>query len=89
MKDKVICLKLQEITKFREIFKAEDEINVVDNLSKRKKNRERVGKIISVNERFLTVNFGKYKESLDMFKINRGLITVIKSDYVQLVSTTS
>lgn len=75
-------MKLQEIVKLLEILKADDEINVVDNLSKRKKSRERVGKIISVNERFLTVNFGKYKESLDMFKINRGLITVMKSIYV-------
>ncbi|HEY5583821.1 MAG TPA: hypothetical protein VIK78_04935 [Ruminiclostridium sp.] len=79
MKDKVIKLKLQEIVELREILKADDEINVVDNLSKRKKNRERAGKIISVNERFITVNFGKYKESLDVFKINHGFIKVVKA----------
>ena len=82
MEEKVIRLKLQEIVKLCEIYKADDEINVVDNKSRRKKSRERAGTIISVNERFLTVKFGNYKESLDMFKIHRGLITVVKSDYI-------
>jgi hypothetical protein len=66
--------------KFQELFKADDEINVVYKQSSRKKSRERAGKIISINERFLTVNFGNYKESLDIFKIDRGLIKVMKAD---------
>ena len=76
MKGMVIYLKLQEI------LKTDDKVNVIDKQSKRKKCREREGKIISVNERFLTVNFGNYKESLDIFNINRGLIKVVKADCV-------
>jgi hypothetical protein len=75
----VVCLGLQEI------LKADDEVNVIDKQSKRKKSRERTGKIISVNERFLTVNFGKYKESLDIFNIKRGLIKIVKVDLTDFV----
>lgn len=66
--------------KSQELLKANDEINVIYKQSHRKKRRERFGRIISVNERFLTVNFGNYKESLDIFKIDQGLITVLKAD---------
>lgn len=65
---------------FTDIFKPDDEIKVISRESKRKKSRERDGKVISVNERFLTVNLGKYTESLDIFKVNRGLIEIIKTD---------
>lgn len=67
--------------KFTEIFKADDVIKVISKETKRKKSRERDGKVISVNERFLTVNLGKYTESLDIYKVNQGLIKIIKADY--------
>jgi len=68
------------ILKFMEVFKIDDQINVVYRETSRKKARERAGKVISVNEKFLTVNFGMYKESLDIFKINQGLIKIMKAD---------
>jgi hypothetical protein len=70
--------------KLKELFKIDDEINVTYKETVRKKAIQRAGKVISVNEKFLTVNFGKYKESLDIFKINQGFIKVVKSDYLLL-----
>ena len=67
--------------KFEDLFKPNDDIKVISKESKRKKSRERDGKVISVNERFLTVNLGKYTESLDIYKVNQGLIKVSKVDY--------
>jgi len=78
-KRKVINVML---LKFTGIFKPDDVIKVISKESARKKSRVREGKVISVNERFLTVNLGNYKESLDIFKVNQGLILVTKPDYV-------
>jgi hypothetical protein len=69
------------LLKFTEMYRPNDEIKVISRDSKRKKSRERDGKIISVNERFLTVNLGKYTESLDIYKVNQGIIKIIKIDY--------
>ena len=69
------------LLKYTEIFKPNDVIKVISKESKRRKSREREGKVISVNERFLTVDLGKYKESLDIFKVNQGLILISKLDY--------
>ena len=68
--------------KLKEIFTIDDQINVVFKETSRKKARERVGKVISVNDKFLTVNFGKYTESLDVFKMKQGFIKVAKCEYV-------
>lgn len=68
--------------KFTELFKPNDEIKVISKDSRRKKSRERDGKVISVNERFLTVNLGKYTESLDIYKVNQGLIKITKNDQI-------
>lgn len=68
--------------KFTEIFKVNDEIKVISKESKRKKSREREGKVVSVNEKFLTVNLGKYKETLDIYNVKQGLIKIIKADSV-------
>lgn len=67
--------------KFTELYKPEDEIKVISRESTRKKSRERNGKIVSVNERFLTVNLGKYTESLDIYKVNQGIIKITKVEY--------
>lgn len=71
--------------KFTEIFKPNDEIKVISKDSKRKKSRERDGTVISVNERFLTVNLGKYTESLDIYKVNQGLIKITRNDQITKV----
>ncbi len=68
--------------KFSELFKPDDDIKVISRETKRKKSRERDGKVISVNDRFITVNLGKYTESLDIYKVNQGLIQIIKVDCV-------
>lgn len=68
--------------KFEDMFRPNDEIKVISKESKRKKSRERDGRVISVNERFLTVNLGKYTESLDIYKVNQGLIKITKVDYI-------
>jgi hypothetical protein len=69
------------LMRFTEIYKPNDEIKVISSETKRKKIRERDGKVISVNEKFLTVNLGKYTESLDIYKVNKGLIKIIKVEY--------
>ncbi len=70
-----MCLVILGFTGF---FKPNDIIKVHGSDTKRKKSMERDGKVISVNERFLTVNFGKYSESLDIYKVKQGLIKITK-----------